>query len=284
MGHEYCGTIAHVGADVTRWKVGDRVLGGGGAPPPGAGPAFVTDPRYKYREVGFTGRPLRGYAEYVVMEEWEPVLIPDGVSDEAASLCEPCAVAVRAVRHSKVKLGDKVAVLGAGPIGLFCIQAVKAVGAGAVYVSEPVPVRAEAARNVGADLVIDPTGEDVVARLEELTDGLGPDVVFDCAGATPTLDQAMNIVRRDGQVMLVPVAWTEVPLLPVDWMAREVSIQSTWGGRHEDWKIALELLRTGKIIVGPMLTSSSFIPLDDIQDAFESLIKPTTQLQMVVVP
>jgi 2-desacetyl-2-hydroxyethyl bacteriochlorophyllide A dehydrogenase len=284
MGHEYCGTIAHVGADVTRWKVGDRVLGGGGAPPPGAGPAFVTDPRYKYREVGFTGRPLRGYAEYVVMEEWEPVLIPDGVSDEAASLCEPCAVAVRAVRHSKVKLGDKVAVLGAGPIGLFCIQAVKAAGAGAVYVSEPVPVRAEAARNVGADLVIDPTGEDVVARLEELTDGLGPDVVFDCAGATPTLDQAMNIVRRDGQVMLVAVAWTEVPLLPVDWMAREVSIQSTWGGRHEDWKIALELLRTGKIIVGPMLTSSSFIPLDDIQDAFESLIKPTTQLQMVVVP
>ena len=284
MGHEYCGTIAHVGAAVTSWKAGDRVVGGGGTPPPGGGPAFAIEPRYKYRESGFTGRPLRAYAEYIVMEEWEPVLIPEGVSDEAASLCEPCAVAVRAVRHSRLKLGDSVAVLGAGPIGLFCTQAARAAGAGAVFVSEPVPVRAEAARNVGADVVIDPTGEDVVARMESLTGGLGPDIVFDCAGARPTLDQAMNIVRRDGQVMLVAVAWEETPLLPVDWMAREVGIQSTWGARTEDWRIALDLLRTGKVNIDPMLTNSSFIPIDDIQDAFESLVKPTTQLQMVVVP
>ena len=284
LGHEYCGSIASVGSDVTGWKVGDRVIGGGGTPPPGTGLAFATDPRYKYREVGFTARPLRGYAEYVIMEDWEPLLIPDGVSDETASLCEPCAVAVRAVRHSNIKLGDKVAVLGAGPIGLFCIQAIRAAGATAVYVSEPAAVRAEAALNVGADLVLDPTSEDIVAKLEDLTGGIGPDLVFDCAGAKNTLDQAMNIVRRDGQVMLVAVAWEETPLLPVDWMSREVSIQSTWGARHEDWQIALELFRTGKVTVGPMLTDSSFIAIDDIQDAFESLFRPTTQLQMVVMP
>ena len=99
--------------------------------------------------------------------------------------------------------------------------------------------------------MIDPTSEDVVERLEELTGGIGPDLVFDCAGARPTLDQAMNIVRRDGQVMLVAVAWEETPLLPVDWMSREVSIQSTWGARDQDWQIALELFRTGKVVVGP---------------------------------
>ena len=284
LGHEFCGSIASVGSDVTGWKVGDRVVGGGGTPPPGTGLAFATDPRYKYREVGFTGRPLRGYAEYVILEDWEPMTIPDGVSDEAASLCEPCAVAVRATRHSNIKLGDRVAVLGAGPIGLFCIQTIRAAGAREVYVSEPVQARAEAALAVGADVVLDPTSEDVVERLEELTGGIGPDLVFDCAGARPTLDQAMNIVRRDGQVMLVAVAWEETPLLPVDWMSREVSIQSTWGARDQDWQIALELFRAGKVVVGPMLTESSFIPMDDIQAAFESLFSPTTELQMVVMP
>lgn len=282
MGHEYCGIVAQVGTAVTSWKEGDRVVGGGGLPPPGTGPAFAVDPRYKYREVGFTTRPLRGYAEYVVMEEWEPVLIPEGVSEIDASLCEPCAVAVRAVRHSNLKLGDRIAVLGAGPIGLFCIQAVRAAGAGAVHVSEPVPARAEAAQNMGVDSVLDPTKEDIISKLEDLTNGIGPDVVFDCAGAQPTLDQAMNIVRRDGQVMLVAVAWQEIPLLPVDWMAREVSIKSTWGARHQDWQIALELMQTGKVKVDPMLNGTSFVSIDEIQNAFESLVKPTNQLQMIV--
>ena len=218
------------------------------------------------------------------MEDWEPLTIPDGVSDETASLCEPCAVAVRAVRHSNIKAGRQGRRAGSRPHRLVLHQTVRAAGAREVYVSEPVQARAEAALAVGADLVIDPTSEDVVERLEEITGGIGPDLVFDCAGARPTLDQAMNIVRRDGQVMLVAVAWEETPLLPVDWMSREVSIQSTWGARDQDWQIALELFRTGKVVVGPMLTESSFIAMVDIQDAFESLFRPTTQLQMVVMP
>ena len=94
LGHEYCGSIASVGSDVTGWRVGDRVVGGGGTPPPGTGLAFATDPRYKYREVGFTARPLRGYAEYVIMEDWEPLTIPDGVSRRDG-------LALRAVRRCR---------------------------------------------------------------------------------------------------------------------------------------------------------------------------------------
>jgi len=262
--------------------VGDRVVGGGGATPPGKGKSARTDPRYNYRTMGFAGAPLRAYAEYVVMEGWEPVPIPDGVSDEAAALCEPCAVAVHAVRKSELRLGDTVAVLGGGPIGLFCLQTARAAGAGKVFVSEPAPARQEAARLLGADAVIDPLQDDVVERVVSLTGGIGPDVVFDCAGAASTLDQAMNMVRRGGQVVLVALAWEKTAVLPVDWIAREIKLQASFSSLPEDWRIALDLMRSGKVSVAPMLSEDSFIPLEDIQQAFESLVKPSTQLQMVV--
>ncbi len=281
MGHEFSGTVAAVGEGVSGWKEGDQLVGGGGVAPPGKGPAWL-EPRHNYRTEGFASGRKRAYAEYIVMEEWEPIPIPNGVSSEEAAVCEPCAVAVRAVRKSRLKLGDSVAVLGAGPIGLFCVQTARAAGASSVYVSEPAPARQKAALQVGADLVLDPRDADLIARIEAETDGLGPNVVFDCAGIGETVDQAATIARRDGQVVLVAVPWKPVPLLPVDWMAREVDIQTTWAQRPEDWRIALELMRQGEVTVDPLLDESGFIPLDDIQQAFEGLEKPSEQLQLVI--
>ncbi|MCH8063079.1 MAG: zinc-binding dehydrogenase [Chloroflexi bacterium] len=285
MGHEYCGTIAEVGRDVTKWKEGDRVVGGGGNPPPGVLTGVRVHPRFNYRTMGFpeNGR-LRAYAEYVLMEEWEPVPIPEGVSDEAAALCEPCAVTVHAVRLSDLKLGDAVVVLGAGPIGLLCMQTARAAGATKVIVSEPAPARAEAARRLGADVVLDPTHGNIEERVTELTDGVGPQVVFECAAAPPTLDQALNLAARGGQVVLVAIAWEPTPVLPPDWMAREVRLQASFGTLPEDWKTSLELISAGKVDMAPLLSESNFLPLDDIQNAFEALVKPSTQLQMVVTP
>ena len=284
MGHEYCGTVAQVGPGVSRWQEGDRVVGGGGTAPPGSESAQRRDPRYNYRTMGFAGGRLRAYAEYVLMEEWEPVPIPDGVSDEAAALCEPCAVTVRAVRLSNIKLGDSVAILGAGPIGLFCMQTARAAGATTVFVSEPAPSRAEAARALGADAVVDPTAEDAVERIVSLTGGAGPDMVFECAAAKSTLDQAFNLVRRHGEVVLIALAWEPTAVLPVDWAAREITFKTSFGTTPEDWRTALELIRSGKVNMGPLLSEAGFIPLEGIQEAFESLTRPTTQVQMVVAP
>ncbi|MCH7816691.1 MAG: alcohol dehydrogenase catalytic domain-containing protein [Proteobacteria bacterium] len=106
LGHEFAGDVVEVGPSVTEWKVGDRVIGGGGDPPPGHEPLTRTHPRYNYRTMGFPEGSIRGYAEYVLMEEWQPILIPDGISDEEAAMCEPTAVAVHAVRNSDLKLGE----------------------------------------------------------------------------------------------------------------------------------------------------------------------------------
>ncbi len=284
MGHEYCGTVVQAGRNVSRWKEGDRVVGGGGMPPAGLNVGIRSNPRFNYRTMGFASTRLRAYAEYVLMEEWEPIPIPDGVTDEQASLCEPCSVTVHAVRLSQLKLGDTVAVLGAGPIGLFCMQTARAAGASAVFVSEPAPARADAARQLGADAVINPLKEDAIERIVSLTGGQGPDVVFECAAAKGTLDQAFNLVRREGQVVLIALAWEPTGVLPVDWAAREVKFQASFGSRPEDWRISLDLMKKGLVKTGPLLSNTSFIPLDGIQAAFDALVRPSTQVQMVVRP
>jgi (R,R)-butanediol dehydrogenase/meso-butanediol dehydrogenase/diacetyl reductase len=151
-----------------------------------------------------------------------------------------------------------------------------------VIVSEPAPGRAAAARTVGADLVIDPFEQDVVDAIVGSTGGHGPDIVFDCAGLKNTLQQAFDSVRRGGQVLLVAVPWEPLPILPVDWMAREIDFRSSWGSQPEDWRISLDLMRAGKISVAPLISDASFITLDDIQQTFEALMSPTTQLQTIL--
>jgi (R,R)-butanediol dehydrogenase/meso-butanediol dehydrogenase/diacetyl reductase len=135
---------------------------------------------------------------------------------------------------------------------------------------------------VGAMTVIDPFEQDAVERMVELTNGRGPNVVFDCAGLKNTLQQAFDTVRRAGQVVLVAVPWEPVPLLPAEWMAREIDFKSSWGGLPEDWQISLDLLAGGKISAPSLMSETSIITLDEIQKTFEALMNPTTQLQTVI--
>ncbi|MDA1298429.1 MAG: zinc-binding dehydrogenase [Chloroflexi bacterium] len=283
MGHEFCGEVAVVGANVTAWKEGDRVIGGGGTPLDGV-TRPTSGPRYSARTVGFKTPGWGGFAEYAVMDAWRPLRIPDKVSWETAVLAEPCAIAVHAVRRSRFRVGDRAVVLGAGPIGLLVQQVLQAGGARAVYVSEPAPARAEAARSLGATEVLDPLSRDVVARVLELTDGLGAPVAFDCAAAKPTLQQGLEMVCRGGEVTVVSMAWEDVPLLTVEWIGREVEMKASYGSTPEDWQIVLGLMEQGKINSGPMVGQDSFIGFGDMQSTLSRLITPSDQIQSVLVP
>ena len=197
-------------------------------------------------------------------------------------MAEPCAIVTRAVRLSNQKLGDTVAVLGAGPIGLLCLQAAKAAGATKVIVSEPSEARRSVALELGADAVVDPTSQDPVKAIIELTDGAGPHVVYECAAAKPTLHDALDMVRRKGNVMLVALAWEDVPLLPVDWAGKEIQLNTTFASEPYDFKVAVDLIASKKFVLEPLLSDTDTIELKDIQEAFESLIKPSNQIQMVI--
>ena len=282
LGHEFAGEISKVGSDVTRFKVGDRGIGLGGTPPPGKESPLRRQDQYNYRLEGITNTRTRGYAEYTVAKEWEPLRLPDQVSNLEGALAEPCAIVTRAVRLSNQKLGDTVAVLGAGPIGLLCLQAAKAAGATKVIVSEPSEARRSVALELGADAVVDPTSQDPVKAIIELTDGAGPHVVYECAAAKPTLHDALDMVRRKGNVMLVALAWEDVPLLPVDWAGKEIQLNTTFASDPYDFKVAVDLIASKKFVLDPLLSDTDTIELKDIQEAFESLIKPSNQIQMVI--
>ena len=282
LGHEFSGVVSAMGKDVKGWAIGDRVIGGGGEPPSGFEQPLRKQEQYNYRLEGFTNTRKRGYAEYTVLNHWEPLEIPGNVTDLEACLTEPCSVAVRAIRLSNQRLGDTVVVLGAGPIGLLCLQAAKAAGAGNIIVSEPSETRRRVASELGADAVINPLREDVYASVMSLTESVGPDVVYECAAAQPTLDDALNMVRKKGNVMLVALAWENIPLLPVDWAGKEVELKTTFGGEHQDWQIALNLISSGKINLNPLTSETYFVDIEEIEETFRALASPSDQVQMIV--
>ena len=82
--------------------------------------------------------------------------------------------------------------------------------------------------------------------------------------------------------MLVSLAWEQVPVLPVEWIGREANMKMSFGADPEEWRLALELIRSGKVTMEPLVSETGFIPLEDIQQTFEALVKPTDQLQVVV--
>ena len=283
MGHEYIGEVVQSGADVTLLNEGDRVVSGGGEPPEGIS-ARTAEDRYSARTMGLKTPPQGGFAEYIVLDEWRPLKIPNNVSNELAVLAEPAAIAVHAVRRSKFSIGDSVVVMGAGPIGLLTMQVLNAGGAGAVYVSEPATARAEAARVLGATVVMNPTNEDVVSKVLEISGGPGVPIAFDAAAARPTLQQGLEMVRRGGQVLVVSMAWEDVDLLTVEWIGREVEMKASYGSQPIDWRTVLKLMERGLLSKQAMVTDESFIEFDEMQSSMERLMKPEEHVQLVLVP
>jgi threonine dehydrogenase-like Zn-dependent dehydrogenase len=179
-----------------------------------------------------------------------------------------------------MRLGDKVVILGGGPIGLFTEQCASLGGAAEVYVSEINAARMKAASQFGATRVLNALREDVVKEVEKIT-GIGADVAFECAGAKSTLQQALEMVRIGGRVMLIALAWEQVNCLPVDWVGREVELKACYEYYNSEWVVAMGLVEAKKIRTEPMVTK--IIPLVDIDPMFKELLKPDTdQIQVVV--
>jgi 2-desacetyl-2-hydroxyethyl bacteriochlorophyllide A dehydrogenase len=279
MGHEYSGVVAEVGKNVKGLKVGDRVTRCGGKVNLGRDlPNFP--PRYSAKERGLLPQRPGAYAQYLATPQDMVMKLPDTISDLEASLVEPLTVALHMVRTSNIRLGDQTVVLGAGPIGLFAQQCAGLAGALKVFVSEVNPARQKAASDLGASQVFDPTKIDLVKEIVKRTE-IGADIAFECAGAKPTLQQALELVRMGGRVMVVSLAWEQVDCLPVEWVGREVELKACYAHLNSEWLISLALMAEKKIQTKAIITQ--VIDLKEIQAAFQELLKPdTNQVQMVV--
>jgi threonine dehydrogenase-like Zn-dependent dehydrogenase len=159
-------------------------------------------------------------------------------------------------------------------------------GARAVYVSEPVKVRRTKASELGADDVFNPFKEDIIAAIVQLTGGKGPDIVYECAAAKNTLNQACQLVARNGRITCLAVYQEPISLTPLDWYTMQPEIKFTTNSDSTplDWEISKELLMKQQIDVETII--STIIPLNDIQKTFQTLLDPSknTMLRVLVEP
>src|SRR5262245_16593654 len=202
-GHETAGVVAAVGAGVTRFKRGDRVVAFHHIP---CGACFYCQRKTYaqcpvYKKVGITAgfEPAGGgFAQYVRVMDWiveqGVERIPDGISFERATLVEPLNTCLKAVVQCDPQPDDFVVVLGQGPIGLMFTMLVRRTGA-RVGATDTIADRRDLAGRCGAEFVWDPVSTDVPAVVKQLTEGRGADLVFVAASAPGIVDQAIACSR-----------------------------------------------------------------------------------------
>ncbi|WP_243292962.1 2,3-butanediol dehydrogenase [Bacillus sp. FJAT-47783] len=280
MGHEFSGQVVEVGEGVTKVEVGDPVV----VEPIlrcGQCPACKKGKYNLCEQLGFHGLSGGGggFSEYTVVNEEMVHKMPEGLSFEQGALVEPAAVALHAVRMSKIKPGDKAAVFGTGPIGLLVIEALKAAGASHIYAVEVSKERLEKAKELGATAVINPMEEDPVQKLMELTDG-GVDVSFEVTGVPAVLQQSIDSTSFDGETIIVSIWEKEANIRPNNIVLKERNVKGIIAYR-DIFPAVMELMKQGYFPAEKLVTKR--IQLDDlVEEGFETLIKEKDQVKILV--
>jgi L-iditol 2-dehydrogenase len=261
-GHELAGEVAALGPGVTARRVGDRVAiephAGCGACPYCRQGLYHACPQKRLIGVGDW---IGAFAEFVVATESMCHAIPDGMSFPEAAALEPFCVGLHAVRRGQPQLGERVAILGAGTIGLMTLLAARAAGPQILIVSEPSPAKREIARACGADLALDPRTADVVAEIQRASEGVGADLVFVAVSVPEALRQGIEACRRVGRLVIVASFFGDTALEARQIQLRERTVIGTCMYTAEDYRLAIGLWRAGRLDLKPLLTD--FIGLAD---------------------
>ncbi|MDR0127245.1 MULTISPECIES: zinc-dependent alcohol dehydrogenase [Bacillus] len=219
-----------------------------------------------------------GFAEYVVIPVHRLRVLPESVTEKEGAMIEPLAVAVHTVRRSKLKIGDTVVILGAGPIGLLIGLIARQAGAGRIVISDVSSMRLETANEMGFE-AIDARHTDISHVIKKYTDGVGADVVFEVAGNQATANQMIECVKYQGEVVVVSV-YKKSPTIQLAAMHfREISLTTTRCYHSSDFSKAIELLEQQKIQLDVLVSHT--LPLEEIQTGFDLMENPDQALKIL---
>jgi L-iditol 2-dehydrogenase len=255
LGHELGATVVETGAQVKNLRPGQRVavdplIACGECDQCRAG-RQNTCRRQKF--LGSAGQLPGALVEYMVMPAECCIPVPDSLNDDEVALVEPLSIAVYAVRMAQLRPGERVAVLGSGPIGLCTLVAIHALTDAVVYATDLVDDRLAAARACGAAWAGNPRREDVVAAIQRL-EPLGMDAVFECAGEQDALDQGVDLLRPGGALLVIGIPETDRVNFSMNILRRhELRILNVRRQNH-CVEPAIELIASGRANVRPLVT------------------------------
>ncbi len=265
LGHEFAGEVVEAPAGADDLRPGDLVA---------VEPA-VSCGHCRYCREGnpnlcqnllFAGIPPMdgGLREYVTYRPEFLFPLPEGMTAEQGALLEPLGVALHAWDLAKPRVGESVAIVGCGPIGLLLVQLARIAGAVPIVAVEPLAYRRDAAAELGAEAL--DADDDLAARVEALTDGHGVDVAIEAAGTMPAQEEAARIVKRGGRVVLVGIP-PEDQMAMTHHVVRRKGLTIKVARRMKlTYPRAITLAQRGMIHLDPLVTHR--LPLEEGDRAF----------------
>jgi (R,R)-butanediol dehydrogenase / meso-butanediol dehydrogenase / diacetyl reductase len=286
-GHEWVGTISDVGAGVDGIETGERVVI---AVPPACGrcPECRRGLAEYCRTASAVARgrdplapPHGGFARSITVEATRVLPAHPDLTEEEAAQVEPATVAFHGVRRSRIAPGDAVVVQGAGPIGLLTLQFARAAGAGELLVVEPSPTRRQLAAELGASVTAAP--EDAAEVVQAHTEGIGADVVIECAGVPRLLQTAVDLTRPGGVVSVVSYIADPATIDAARWLAKQVTVVASLAYTHDEFRRAMAFLADGRVKAQPL--HSRTVPLDALAETLRHLSAgPPDDIKVLVDP
>jgi (R,R)-butanediol dehydrogenase/meso-butanediol dehydrogenase/diacetyl reductase len=276
IGHEFCGTVIEVGSDVRRVRVGQRV-----AIEPayrcGQCPACRRGEYNLCISMGFAGlMGDGGMAEEAIVPEYMVHALPDNVGFDQAAVLEPAAVALHAVRRSRLAVGESCAVVGAGPIGLLLVKLAKIAGARQIAVSDVSDERLSYAARMGATRTVNSSRE----KMDEIVCDV--EVAFEAVGLQRALNDACAVVRKGGRLVLVGLFGTPPAIDAFGLVNREIDLLTSVGYRHV-FPDLIAMVAEG--IFNPAEIVTREVPLTSVVDeGFERLTREARDVKVLVSP
>lgn len=257
LGHEFAGEVVEIGENVTEVKVGDRVT---------SETTFYICGECKYCKSqdynlcstrrGLGTQQDGGFTKYVVARKESVHILPENVDYLSASITEAMACAHHAVAKSNIKKNDVVVVLGPGPIGLLVAQIAKTFDATVIITGlEKDRSRLDKGIELGIDFALDIQHDDIKQTVNELTNGYGADIVFECTGAPPSVNFGLDLLTKKGQYVQVGIFPTAEILTDFEKIIqKELSITGCRSQKPSDWEPSLKLMNENKVNVKALIS------------------------------
>lgn len=284
IGHEFVGTVVALGEDSAPRSIGERVctipcIGCGRC-----GACLRGDPMH-CPDVRMHGsgklEGFGGFAQFVLAGARECIPLSDRIDSSTAALIEPLAVGLHLVESAAVGVGERLLILGAGPIGLTCVLWAHALGVGEIVVSDPVAARRELALRLGATLAIDPSGDEPGSVMRDRF-GSEADIVIECIGRPGRLGMAAAAARRGGRIILGGMFMepeTYNPMVPF-MKGLKVEFVIQYAMRH--FAHTVTMLEQGRLDPRPLITAE--IGLEQLPEMMADLTRPNSHCKVLVAP